>query len=240
MILIKRHILSFLTLLCMLSCTTVNLFAQAVEEVVKPIKLSKISSNANDIYGYVAFNSIEHKEFYTATNSSVMDDRYNMYSTYFAAGVTREHHNGYIRTNLGLGFMYERFADSRFFSENHGIYTKWLTAEAGFTLFSYFLIGFNAEFLLDKSIRRDDVITYAGIYEDCIKDYSIGCFTGVCVRVVDFKLEVRAGTGMTHLSVNKIAHYNLNPVKLRTFYLEFRLSYRIFTNGDKIKDYKID
>lgn len=206
-----------------------NIIAQEVYSPIKPIKSSKSAMFTYNTLIYAGGSIMDLGSIYTSTNNS--DNFKRIYSSYINVGVYNELWYDKYRLCLSAGFMSERLSTNMFYSENGGVYLKWISADFNIVR-DCVMLGVSTDLLLDCYSKSTDDFTYVGYNTECFNNASFYWYFGAMFRLYVFRIEGRLGSYLIpHIDINKLAYYNSTKTSVDELYFEIRVAYRIFTTG---------
>lgn len=230
----NRRCIIYLLATVMLAFASQNAFAQQTEKVFNPLKGSKGRLWNYNMYVYAGLSSMKQQSLWTATNDSYADK--DMYSSYVNAGLCNEFGCKMLRTSLSVGYIYERMAQNRWYADNNGVFTKWLTFDWNVS-YSFGMVGLATDVFLSGRSKSDDNFKYVGYNEECFNSMSWYWYCGAMFKFFVFRVEARLGTYIVpHLNIDKLSYYNAGKSYLYKEYFEVKIAYRLFTTG-KVYNY---
>jgi len=211
-------------------------YAQSRSTLIKPMKKNETIQNNFEILLYISGAWLGTSAF--NMNQFVLSGYtkpYRFYLTDIDIGLNGYYVIGDISGfNLSAGYKNARYAGNQGYDRSEGIFVDWLSLDVNMS-FWFFMFGLHSDIFLDYSAKNGKY-TYDGIYEDCFNKYSLSWYLGMFLRFTRLQLDFRLGPYLhTTVDVNKIAQYNMTKVHADMFYYTLRVSYRLFTTGNRIK-----
>ena len=227
----KKNLFVLLLLLAVLFSGSLKAQNKAV---ISPLQKTSLRRFQYDIYVQASGGS--HQAMFLP----ILNNLYNMsmysYSTHGSLGVSGYiNFKSYLGANLGINYTHERIGQNKGLFSNNGVYAGWINADISLSLFCI-SAGMCFDYFLGSHVVNKDSFSYEGINEHCFHRLSYCTYISFCSIFRRFKMELRTGTYLKpHLNPDKIAYYNTISSIVFADYFEFRVSYRIFTSGNRIK-----
>lgn len=233
----NRHRIFVVVLLLLLVFAGNNSVAQSKSRLIKPLKEVKLLRGKYDIFVYLSgVSPIDDAISLRVPDGGETNKPSDLQATYFDVGFCWFYSlSEYVGINLSMGYRNERYAQDFGYNRNDGVYSNWLTFDANtiIPLTTCCVVGVHTDVFLNHSIK-DGSYTYGGIYEDCFNSCSFCWYIGMFMRFSRLRLEIHTGLyPYTRLNANKIAQHNMRTAYVDRFYLDWRISYRLFTNGNR-------
>lgn len=222
------HAIFIITFLLLTSVAELN--AQQLE--IFSVRQSSTKPILTDIYLYVSGSREDQSLLYTSNNN--IHNNKNTYSKYVDFGTGIEiYRNPSIFQFFGyFGYKYESLSYDKSIFVSEGVDSHWLSTDIKAEI-SCLGIGIKTDYFINSKVQNSDNFSYNGIYSDCFNKVSVCSYLAVQIRFTRLKFEVRIGPYIVpHINPDKIAYYNLTKSSVNGLYLDFRISYRIFTTGD--------
>lgn len=169
-------------------------------------------------------------------NNNLYNKGYYSYSSNYNIGLNGfVNIGGVVGASFGLGYTHERIAEDKGLFGNNGVNANWLNTDIGVTLF-WFSAGMCFDVFLGSQVINKDNFYYEGVNENCFNRISSNIYISMLTRLTKLKFEGRLGFYLSpHIDSNKIAYYNMLTSYVAPTYFEIRVSYRIYTTGDRKK-----
>ena len=208
--------------------------AQTSKDVIKPMRHSDYLHGKIDWYVYVSGSFYDPIDFVIG-NSTAYNKSSTLKETYTDLGLCGYYNfSDAIGVNVSLGYKRSRYANNIGLSGN-GMYTHWLTFDANVPIL-YFSGGICSDVFLGSRLKNNDNFTGEGLNEDCFNKITFCYYISIFFRMTRLKVEVRAGVHKkAHENADKIAYYNMLSNYVGNEYIDIRLSYRIYSSGNRLK-----
>lgn len=212
-----------------------NVLAQ--ESHIKPFSQSFINPVQAEVFAYLSGGNNSLSNLWTANNNINTSD-FNLLGTRLESGIGAELYKSKFKLlHIGgyLGYKNIMYSYEKDSFNNSGLYSHWLAMDLNVGL-SYLGFGVKSDVFLGSKIKNDNHFSYEGLYPDCFNPIALSLYISIYYRFTRLKCEVRFGMNLTpELDPMKLSYYNMSKTYVDGEYLEFKLSYRIFTSG-KVHD----
>lgn len=209
--------------------------AQETKDIIHPIKKTRISKFQYDVFSYVSGSTYKCMGF-DMNNSNIFNKPSQPISTQAGFGF-----NGYINKRgamglkLGVGYKHEWISNDAGLFGNNGVNAHWLNTDLNFTAL-WFIVGISSDVFLGSQLVNKDNFSFEGFNQNCFNRFSYYTYFAVSLRFTRFIAEMRASSySKPHIDPDKLAYYNFISAYVRPLFLEFRLYYRIYTTGNRLK-----
>lgn len=198
---------------------------------------SNLSPLRNEMYIFGTWGYNDYKYLYTANNHSTLKERSVPYLTFYELGIgidTYKDRGFIVEGNLGYAYGSLAYSKSPFVKSR--VQSHWLTFDTNITnvymLNGMLFLGLKSSFFLNSSIKNTDNYALEGLYNDCFNSVTFTPYLGIKYKLQNFKLEGRAGWHVIpYLDADKIAYHNMYKTSVSGFFIEFKLSLRVFTTS---------
>lgn len=208
--------------------------AQTSNDAIKPLRESSYIHGKMDLYVYASCCYLDPIHFIIASPSAYNKARYTK-MTYTDIGLCGYYNvSDNIGVDVSMGYKRSRYAYNTGLSGN-GIYAHWLTFDMNVPIL-YFTAGICSDVFLGSRLKNNDNFTGEGLNKDCFNKITFCYYIGAFFRTTRLKVEIRAGVHkISHENADKIAYYNMMGNYVQNEYLDIRLSYRIYSSGNRLK-----